>query len=85
MSAESIFFSLNANYLIAPGASLNGLLNDCNCLLESGIGGLAEAGRDDYTHGQWASSYALEQAQALFAEIYRRVMGGESVHVGETP
>jgi len=38
MSAESIFFSLNANYLIAPGASLNGLLNDCNCLLESGIG-----------------------------------------------
>lgn len=66
----SSFFSLNCKYHIAPGARLVDLLNDCNCLLESGIGALEEHGCDDFDHTQWAALYMLRQAHGVYARIY---------------
>lgn len=81
-SAGEAFFDLAAKYCIAPGASLGDLFNDCDCLLESGVGGLEEAGCDAFTNAQWASLYVLRQAKGIFAEIYRRVSAGECIEEG---
>lgn len=76
------FFQLSASYLISPDASLEDLLNDCLCLLDSGIGGIEAESCDEFTGAQWAGIYALRQAKAVFAECSRRVFAGESVERG---
>ena len=73
------FFGLNARYVIAPGATLGQLLDDCNCLLESGTGSFEAVAQENDTPAQWAGVYMLRQAGALFEEIFRRVHAGERI------
>lgn len=75
------FFKLNASYVIGGGADLEALLHDCTCLLDSGLGAIADADGacDRFTSAQWAGLYVLRQAAAVFSEIERRVLAGERV------
>lgn len=78
------FFELSASYTIAPSASLADLINDCECLLHSGIGGVEAEDLSGFTSAQWAGMYVLRQAAAVFAEIAKRARAGERVG-GATP
>ena len=77
--AGAPFFSLNAHYLIAPGASLEQLLNDCNCLLENGTGSFEATANENDSPASWSGVYMLNQAAAVLHEITRRVLAGESI------
>ncbi len=65
------FFSLNAKYLIAPGATLSELSNDFGCLFGAGFAVFEQEG-DGLTEAQWAGVYMLRQARAVFEEYERQ-------------
>ena len=79
----ALFFDLSARYEIAPGAGLSALVDDCQCLLESGLGALQEHGCEDFDHTRWAAVYMLRQAGAVFDEIHRRLFAGERIERGQ--
>lgn len=78
-AAAQPFFSLSAEYLIAPTASAKELANDFECLIDCAEAIFA-ATHESLTQEAWGALYLMRQAHAVF-RAYRRML----VEQGETP
>lgn len=66
------FFRLDGQYLIAPGTTIEDLMNDASCLLSSAIAVLDE-GCQDLDARQYATLYLLKQSKALHDEAFKKM------------
>lgn len=74
-----LFFDLRGRYVIAPDTTLCDLLDDFECLFNSGMGSLESEALDCFSDAQWAGVYLLRQAGAVGLEIVRRAKGDERI------
>ena len=65
------FFSFNAEYLIAPGAEAEALMNDASCLMAAAISILLQSSLDDSQHG---ALHLMNQAKAALDEANSKLM-----------